>query len=192
MQKYRALNLIPPLVKRAKNLARQMAYRTNCSDGTGRLLRLLASQLQSGIIGEIGAGCGVGSAWIINSMAPSVTFVAIEKNSALAAVCQTLFDSYSMVRIAHGDWQDIVKFGPFSLLYAPARQILTAAPDVLVEGLRSGGIIVIDGLVPMNLLPYDVQMAPDPLRTFWLNDPRLDATEINVSNTEAAILAARS
>lgn len=192
MQNYRALNLIPPLVKRAKNLARQMAYRTNCSDGTGRLLRLLASQLQSGIIGEIGAGCGVGSAWIINSMAPSVTFVAIEKNSALAAVCQTLFDSYSMVRIAHGDWQDIVKFGPFSLLYAPARQILTAAPDVLVEGLRSGGIIVIDGLVPLNLLPHDVQMAPDPLRTFWLNDPRLDATEINVSDTEAAILAARS
>ena len=192
MQNYRALNLIPPLVKRAKNLARQMAYRTNCSDGTGRLLRLLASQLQSGIIGEIGAGCGVGSAWIINSMAPSVTFVAIEKNSALAAVCQTLFDSYSMVRIAHGDWQDIVKFGPFSLLYAPARQIITAAPDVLVEGLRSGGIIVIDGLVPMNMLPRDVQMAPDPLRTFWLNDPRLDATEINVSDTEAAILAARS
>jgi len=192
MQNYRALNLIPPLVKRAKNLARQMAYRTNCSNGTGRLLRLLASQLQSGIIGEIGAGCGVGSAWIINSMASSVTFVAFEKNRALAAVCQTLFEPYAMVRFAHGDWHEIVKFGPFSLLYAPARQILNAAPDVLVEALRSGGIILIDGLVPIDKLPSDVQQASDPLRGFWLNDTRLDATEINVSPTEAVILAARS
>lgn len=192
MQTFRSLNLIPPLVKRAKNLARQMAYRTNCSDGTGRLLRLLASQLQSGVMGEIGAGCGVGSAWIINSMASSVTFVAIEKNRALSAVCKTLFESYSMVRIAHGDWQDIVKFGPFSLLYAPARQIITAAPDVLIEALRSGGIIVIDGLVPLEKLPTDVQQATDPLRSFWLNDARMDATEISVSDTEAVILAARS
>jgi predicted O-methyltransferase YrrM len=191
MQQYRSLTLIPPLVKRAKNLARQMSYRSNCSDGTGRLLRLLASQFQGGVLGEIGSGCGVGTAWLVSALAPGTTLVTVEKNNALSAVVRSLFESYSMVRVLYGDWNEIIKFGPFSMLYVSARTARFCAPEVLMEALRLGGVLVIDGLVPLEQLSYDMQLKTDPVRSFWLNDPRLEATEILVSSNEAIILTSR-
>jgi predicted O-methyltransferase YrrM len=188
---YRSLNLIPPLVKRANNLARQMRYRFSCSNGTGRLLRLLASQFQGGVIGEIGTGCGVGSAWIISSLAPGTSFVTVEKDATLAAVARTLFDSYSMVRVLSGDWIEIVKFGPFSMVYVNARIARFIPPEVLMQALRLGGMVMIDSLVPLEQLSIDVQQQPDPVRNFWLNDSRLEATEILVNTEEAVILASR-
>ena len=191
MQQYRSLTLIPPLVKRAKNLARQMAYRTNCSDGSGRLLRLLASQTQGGLIGEIGSGCGVGTSWILSAIAPGTSLITVEKNASLAAVSRTLLENYSMVRVLFGEWNEIVKFGPFSLLYVSAREARFCAPEVLMEALRLGGMMLIDSLVPLEQLPYESLQKTDPLRSFWLNDSRLEATEINVSGSEAIILATR-
>ncbi len=191
MDSYRSLNLIPPLVRRAKNLARQMHHRFNCSNGTGRLLRLLASQFQAGVIGEIGSGCGVGSAWIISALAPGATFVTVEKDPILAAVVRTLYNNMSMVRVFNGDWIEIVKFGPFSLCYISANVARFIPPEVLMQSLRLGGIIVIDGLVPLEELIRRGRRNVDPLRSFWLNDSRLEATEIYVASNEAVILSAR-
>ncbi len=191
MHQYRAFAMIPPLVKRAKNLARQMNYRTNCSDSVGRLLRLFASQFHGGVIGEIGTGCGVATAWMFSSLAPGTSLVTVEANTALAAVSRTLFDSTSLVQVISGEWNEIVKFGPFNMIYASARHAYQCAPEVLMEAMRLGGMLFIDGLVPLDQLSFDLQSNPDPLRVFWLNDSRLEATEINVSENEAAILASR-
>lgn len=191
MNQYRSLNLIPPLVRRAKNLARQMHYRFNCSNGTGRLLRLLASQFQGGVIGEIGSGCGVGSAWIISALAPGASFVTVEKDPILAAVVRTLYDNLSMVRVLGGDWMEIVKFGPFSLCYISSNVARFIPPEAVMQALRLGGMIVIDGFVPLEELIRKGQKSADPLRGFWLNDPRLEATEIYVASNEAVILSAR-
>jgi len=191
MDQYRSLKLIPPLVKRAKNLARQMHYRFNCSNGTGRLLRLLASQFQGGVIGEIGSGCGVGSAWITSALAPGASFVTVEKDAILAAVVRTLYDNFSMVRVLSGDWVEIVKFGPFGLLYISANVARFIPPEAIMQALRLGGIVVIDGLVPLEKFNKNGLTSTDPLRFFWLNDSRLEATEIYVASNEAVILSAR-
>lgn len=191
MVRYRATTLIPPLVRRAKNLANQMQYRFNCSNGTGRLLRLLASQFQSGIVGEIGSACGVGGSWIVSALQPGSTFVTIDNNASLAAVVRTLFEDFPSVRVLNGEWHDLVRYGPFNLVYVSASRALQCAPEVLLQALRIGGAIVIDSLVPIDQLSIELRDHTDPLRSFWLNDTRLLATEIFVSTGEAVILASR-
>jgi len=52
-------------------------------------------------------------------------------------------------------------------------------------------MIVMDGLLPQEKMPTQLRGRSDTLRSFWLNDPRLLATEILVSTSEAVILASR-
>ncbi len=191
MNSYRSINLVPPLVKRAKNLAGQMNYTTVCSDGTGRLLRMLSHQFQSGMIGEIGSGCGVGSAWITSALAAGTSFITVEDSPTLSAVARTLFEEHPSVKVLHAEWHDIVKYGPFNLVYLSASRAKDCAQEVLLEALRIGGTIVIDGLVPVEQMTPEQQSQPDALRSAWLDDPRLLATEILVSASEAVLLATR-
>ncbi|MBN1149370.1 MAG: hypothetical protein JXA78_19065 [Anaerolineales bacterium] len=189
MVAYRSLMNIPPLVKRASNLAEQINFKSCCSLESGRLLRLLTSQLQSGVIGEVGTGCGVGASWIVSALSPGTSFFTVEENPVGAAAARALFDSMLNVRVIHGHWRDFLYNWRFGLLYAGRNSVRDQEPELFVQSLRSGGMIVLDGLTPLSQLPLELRNQPDPVRDFWLNDSRLLATEILVSNAEAVILA---
>lgn len=186
---YRSTTYIPPLVRRALNLAEQMHYRSTCSQETGRLLQLLTSRLQSGVIGEIGTGCGVAAAWIVSALSPGTSFFTVEEDPVGAAAARALFDSLLNVRVIQGDWRDFLLTWRFGLLYAGPASPRNEEPEIFLQSLRNGGLIVLDALTPVNRLPLELRDQPDPLRDFWLNDPRLLATEVLVSSGEAVILA---
>lgn len=59
----------PVLVRRTLTLAERSRFEHSCTPGVGRLLALLAGRVRDGLVGEIGAGCGVGTAWIANALA---------------------------------------------------------------------------------------------------------------------------
>lgn len=171
------------------NLAEQMNYQSTCSLETGRLLQLLTSQLQSGVIGEIGTGCGVAAAWIVSALSPGTSFFTVEKDPVGAAAARALFDSLLNVRVIQGNWRDFLLTWRFGLLYAGLTSAREEDPEIFLQSLRNGGMIVLDALTPTNRLPLELRDRPDPLRDFWLNDPRLLASEILVSSGEAVILA---
>lgn len=181
---YRTLTQTPPLVKRALNLAEQMRARCFCSREAGRLLQLLTSQLQSGVIGEVGAGCGVASAWIVSALLPGTSFFTVEGDPVGAAAVQSLFEHMLNVRVVQGDWRDFLNHWRFGLLYAGPGSARAEEPELFVHSLRLGGLIVLDGLTPLKL-----RSASDPLRDFWLNDPRLLSIEVTISESESVILA---
>jgi predicted O-methyltransferase YrrM len=168
-----------------------MNYRFNCSNGTGRLLRLFTSLVKDGVVGEIGSGCGVGSAWIVSGLPSSASFVTIEKDPMLSAVVRTLFDNSPMVRVIGGDWDEIEKYAPINLLYISANIGRFVPPDILVQSLQINGMVLIDGLVPLEQLAPKTVQNPDPIRDFWLNDSRIETTEILVSSSEAVLLSLR-
>jgi predicted O-methyltransferase YrrM len=186
---YRLKTYIPPLVVRAMKLAEQMKTTCTCTSEAGRLLQLLASQLQSGVVGEVGAGCGVAAAWIVSSLSPGTSFFTVEENPMQVAAVRALFDPLLNVRIIHGSYVDFLSNWRFGLLYAGQSSPRTEDPELFVRALRSGGMIVMDGLVPEDRLQPDLRTQPDPIRQFWLNDSRLMATEVLVSPDEAVILA---
>jgi predicted O-methyltransferase YrrM len=191
MANYRATTQMPPLVKRAVNLAEQMEYACSCSNDAGRLLQLLTGTYTSGVIGEIATGCGVGSAWIVSSLTSSTSFFTVDDDTPRVAAARALFEPLFNVRVIQGDWRGFLQNWHFSMLYAGANSSRADYPELLFQSLREGSLIVLDGLPPQGRVSLRSRQEAGRVRDFWLSDPRLVATEIQVSPTEAVILATR-
>ena len=173
----------PPLVAEAVKLANRMGFAKSCSPETGRLLQVCAAQIQEGVIGEIGTGSGVGASWMVSNLRPGGSFITIEIEEHLARAAQRLLARVTRARVLHGDWREILSYDPFALLFVDAAPAKQHEPETPLEALRLGGVIVLDDLTPGR--------QRDPLREFWLTDPRVVATEVLVRATEAVILATR-
>lgn len=189
MTAYRAKVAIPPLVARATALAAQHGFTRSCTPEVGRLLRVLAAQVRTGMIAEIGTGCGVGAAWLASGLAPGATLVTVETDAALAGAARDLFRDMANVRVLAADWRGLLPHGPFALLFADVTDAKAGHPELLVQALAPGGVVVLDDLTPEDQWPPEWRGKPDPVRDFWLNDPRLHATEVLLTPTSAAILA---
>jgi len=188
---YRATAEIPALVQQAKALTRRMRFELSCADEVGRLLHVLAGQLQAGTVGEIGSGCGEGSAWMISALAPSVRFVTVEANDERAEACRAMFAAYANARVLHADWHEILRHGPFDLLFPDGGGAKQNEPEVVLRALRPGGVAVLDDLTPEPMRAVSGEEDADPVREFFLNDPRVAATEILVTPEHAVIVARR-
>jgi predicted O-methyltransferase YrrM len=172
-------------------LAEQMEYPNTCSLESGRLLQLFASQYQSGVIGEVGAGCGVGAAWIASALAPSTSFFTVEEDTNRAAAARALLDSLLNVRVIHGSWSEFLRNWQFVMLYVNVSRARIIESELLFQSLRIGGLVIVDGLTPVEQILPELWGKADLIRDFWLNDPRLLATEVKISPDEAVLLATR-
>jgi len=191
MADYRHIDETPELVRGALSIAQSMGFTHSCSDETGRLLRLLASQFTAGTIAEIGTGCGVGAAWMASALSPSVHLVTVELDEMRANASQSLFARTPNVTVLLGDWSQLRAQAPFAMLFADGGNAKeNGAPD-LVEMMRPGGLIVLDDLTPIEQWPAEWQGGQDPVRDFWLNDDRVLAAEIRVSPSSSILLATR-
>lgn len=191
MSNYRAKTYVPPLVKQAIELSDQLEFKASSIIEVGRLLQLLASQFREGIVAEIGTGCGVGAAWIISGLRTGATFVTVELDPQRAAATKSLFASCSNVQVICKDWHEILKYAPFSLLFVDGGKAKQYEPELLVDALEIGGLIVLDDLTPEDQWPLELLTQPDPIRKFWLNEPRLNAVELLVTPTNVVIMATR-
>jgi predicted O-methyltransferase YrrM len=199
MPKYRADTLIPPLVLQAVELARQHGFERSCIPEVGRLLGVLAGHVTHGVVGEIGTGTGIGAAWMVANMATTAHFVTVESDAERAAISRKLLRNQPNARVIHGDWRAILAYGPFDLLFVDAEPAKTpikhsaadaeAATELILHALSPRGIVVLDDLSPEEHRPEEWRGRPDPVREFWLNDPRLNATEVLTTPMTVAILA---
>jgi predicted O-methyltransferase YrrM len=172
----------PELVGRAQRLADEAGFGHSSSDATGRLLRVLARRCERA--GEIGTGCGVGSAWIASGLAPGGSLATVERDDELVRRVRRLFADVPTVRVRAGDWRELLDEPPFDLLFADGGDAEEHA-DAVLEAVAPGGLVVLDDLAPGRAA------ADDPLRARWLAHPDLAATEVAVSEREAVVLVAR-
>jgi len=162
----------------------------------GRLLAVLVAARPTGRFAEIGTGCGVGSAWVVDALGPEGSLVTVELDDDRAAAASRLFADYPSVRVLHGDWHEVLPpEAPFDLLFFDGGHWKRG--DVPVESKQAlslvapGGVVVIDDLIPESLWPDEWRGQPDPPRDFWLNHPELMAAEILTTPVSAAILAVK-
>lgn len=179
---------LPPLVRQALELAERLEFDNSCRPEVGRLLRVLASHCRGRLIGEIGTGCGVGTAWMASAIHLSTRLVTVEIDLARAVATRELFGAQPNVRVLMGDWRTLAAEGPFALLFADGGRAKEHVAGVL-SLVEPGGLVVIDDLTPGGL--PDRQDEPDPVRTGWLNRDDVAATEVLVTSETAAILAVR-
>jgi predicted O-methyltransferase YrrM len=188
---------LPELVHRAESLAIAMRFELSSIPEIGRLLALLVSQRPRGRFAEIGSGCGVGSAWVVDAMGPEAEFVTVEADEERAGAVSRLFADQRQVRVLHGDWHDLLPpEGPFDLLFFDGgnwkRGDVEAESEAALELVAPGGLVVIDDLTPDSLWPEEWRGRPDPVREFWLADPRLRAVEVMTTPETAAIVATKN
>lgn len=173
--------MIPPLVERAVALAERLGFERSCTPETGRLLQALAAQRGRARVAEIGAGCGVGSAWLLSGLPPEAAFVTVEPDEERAAAVAELLAEDEHARVLVGGWADVLPAeAPFDLLFADGGR--AKEHEELVGLLAPGGTLVLDDLTPGR-------EGADPVRELWLGHPRLAAVELQVSAREAVIVA---
>jgi predicted O-methyltransferase YrrM len=178
--------VVPPLVDRALALAEAHGFERSCDPEVGRLLHVLAASRGRERVAEIGAGTGVGAAWIVSALPPHVPFLTTEVDPGRAAAVAELFAADANVRVLAGDWRETLPpEAPFDLIFFDAAKQLRPQEDgELVSGLLAPrGIAVLDDLAPGG--------ADDPVREFWLGRTELAAAEILTAPGAAAILAVR-
>lgn len=174
--------MVPPLVEKALALAGRLGFEKSCSPETGRLLQMLAGQRGRARVGEIGAGCGVGSAWLLAGLDPEVPFLTVEPDDRRAAAAAELLAGDANARVIHGEWADVLpREAPFDLLFADGGGQATKTDASLLDLLAPGGTLVMDDLTPGR-------PGPDPVRELWLEHPRVAAIELQLSPREAVIV----
>ena len=173
---------------RASELAERTGFTRSCVPEVGRLLHVLAAERGRARVGEIGTGCGVGAAWIVSALAPTVPFVTVELDPDRAKVSAGLFAGDENVRVLEGDWHAVMPAeAPFDLLFYDGGG--KQRPDL--DGGDVVGLLAPRGLVVMDDLSPGRPVEGDAVREFWLRHRDLAAIELTLSPDMAAIVAVR-
>ena len=174
-----------------------MRFELSSAPETGRLLAALAAQRPRGRLAEVGSGCGVGTAWLASALGPEAMLVSVEADGERAGAVGRLFADVPGVKVLHGDWHEVLPpQAPFDLLFFDGGQWKRG--DVPVESeaalalVAPGGVVVIDDMTPDELWPEEWRGRPDPVREFWLEDPRLRAVEVLTTPVTANIIATKN
>jgi predicted O-methyltransferase YrrM len=190
---YNQIAGLPRLVSEAVELGRSMHFDNSCAPEQGRLLSVLAAGRTGGRIGETGTGCGVGLAWMIEATDPGTSFVSIEIDPDRAAAAAGFYRDFPNVHVVEGSWQKLMDHAPFDLLVldggGKGKDPAIDSPIDPSDGwLAMGGMVVLDDFTPAGQPGAEQH---DPAREYWLNLPRLRATEVRLSPTLATIIGVR-
>ncbi|WP_405068034.1 class I SAM-dependent methyltransferase [Kribbella sp. NBC_01510] len=181
---------LPPLVSAALSLSGRRGFVSSTRNETGRLLASLAAS-KTGLLGELGTGCGVGSAWLRSGAGERTRIVTAESDPQLAQVVAELFAADERIEVVSADWTALIERGPFALLFVDAREAKLSARDIIADVVEPGGFVVLDDFTPSAVWPPMYEGRVDTLRQEWLMDKRFTTVEVMVAPDAAVLLATR-
>ena len=171
----------PPLVARARAAAAALGFERSCRDEDGMFLHVLAGRRGVERIAEIGAGAGVGTAWLAAALAPGVPLFTAEQDETLARAAAELFEGDPDVHVLEGSWRVVLPpHAPFDLIFvdgAAAKDV----PDAVLGLAAPGATLVLDDFSAGR-------EGVDRRRGLWLGHPRVSATEVGTGGDSRAIV----
>jgi predicted O-methyltransferase YrrM len=192
----------PDRVRRAYATARRIGFPVTpgdpgrgrgsaCRPGTGRFLAMLAAGCHGGLIGELGTGAGIGTAWMSDAMPADCALVTAEIDAGRAAAARELLADDPRIEVLTGDAVQLISArGPYDLIFADCAVRDAATFGAVVGLLRPGGRIVMDDVTPMEALPADSPFREhDVKRELFAADARLTWTEIVLPDLASSLLA---
>jgi predicted O-methyltransferase YrrM len=123
---------------------------------TGSFLRTLAASKPGGRLLELGTGTGVGTSWLLAGMDSSAQLESVDNDAEVQAVARRHLGADARVTFHHADAADFLAQSPpsrFDLVYADAWAGKFSHLELALGQLRSGGIYVIDDLLPQPNWP---------------------------------------
>lgn len=186
----------PPLVTRARSMARQVGFPLTREEsagsgpsaslpGVGRFLAMLAAGCAGGRIAEMGTGVGIGAAWLASAMPADCTLVTAEIDPERAEMARQLLAEDRRVEVVTGDSAAAMSArGPFDLLFCDGGGDYAT----LVGLVRVGGRIVMDDVTPEKVPRPRPSRGTDAKRMFFFDDPRLVSVEVVLPDLENSLL----
>ena len=181
----------PEIVQLAAAHAAALGFSQSCTDETGRLLQTLASAVIAGVIGELGTGCGYGTAWLASGLRAGVRLVTVEHDAQLAGAAREVLADPLDVTVLEDDWRAALAHGPFQLLFVDVSEAKHGGMDEAIAALAPGGLALLDDLTAPEYWPAEWRGKPDALRERWLNHPALQAVELRLNARDCVILAVK-
>ena len=141
---------VPALVTKAQAIADEAGFLLSCEPQTGGLLRTLAATKPGGRILEVGAGVGVGTAWLLAGLDAAATLVTLEIDEEATDIVRTLFADEPQVEVVHVDateWLERYDGPPFDLVFVDTTVTKFDRRELLIRNMAPGAILVGDDLV---------------------------------------------
>jgi predicted O-methyltransferase YrrM len=140
----------PVLADKAQAIADEAGFLLSCEPRTGALLRTLAASKPGGRMLEVGAGVGVGTAWLLAGMDERATLTTLEIDEEAAHIVRSLFADEPRVEVVHVDatsWLETYAGPPFDLVFVDTTVTKFDRRDLLLRSMARGALLVGDDLV---------------------------------------------
>ena len=200
----------PGIVERALRLADELSFAVRpegnsppsvaagpscCLDEMGMLLQTLAASVDCGLVGEIGTGAGVGTAWLASGLRPTSRLLTVEIEPRLASGARNLFRDRGNIQVLTGDWRaEFSSSKPFDLLFADGGGVDKLPAEkwsIFADMLRPGGIVAMDDLTPEDSWPASWKGKPDPKRELAFRSGLFVAAELRLRPHVSALIMSR-
>jgi predicted O-methyltransferase YrrM len=160
----------------------------------GSLLNTLAISKPSSRFLELGTGTGVSTAWILNGMDSQSTLLSVENNAELVAIAQEYLGEDSRVTFYVGDAGDLIEQlssgnEQFDMIFADTWAGKYTHFEEVLQCLKSGGLYVIDDMLPQSNWPEGHELKVNALITELEN--RSDLSTTKISWASGVIIAAK-
>src|SRR5690349_18588948 len=136
---------VPDLVAKAQAIADEAGFLLSCEPRTGGLLRTLAATKPGGRILEVGAGVGVGTAWLLAGMDDRATLVTLEIDEEAADIVRDLFADEPRVEVVHADateWLQAYNGPSFDVVFVDTTVTKFDRRDLLLKCMAPGAILI--------------------------------------------------
>lgn len=142
---------VPPLAVKCRAVAERNKFFLSSDDRTGALLRMLAASKPGGNMLEIGAGVGVGAAWLLDGMDDTARLTSIELRPQIARSCDLLLKHDPRIHVVCADsneWLEEYSGTPFDLVFVDTTVTKFERRELIFAHLAEGGLLIGDDLLP--------------------------------------------
>ena len=180
-------HLNPPAVLHFIEAATKVIGFTMMSDHlTGSFLRTLAASKPAGNFLELGTGTGIATAWILDGMDSNSKLLSMDNDAKLLAIAKRFLENDARLKLSASDGaifiEDLLSSGQkFDLIFADTWAGKYTHLDEALSLLKTGGLYVIDDLLPQPNWPEDHPLKVANLIEILEQNQNFQVTKLNWS-----------
>jgi predicted O-methyltransferase YrrM len=151
-----AVHTLPASFSAIEEASSAMQFSMPSDLQTGALLKTLAGAKQGAKVLEIGTGTGLATAWLLDGMDSESSLVSIDNEPSYQAVAQRMLgndERLELICTEAGSWLESNQDQKFDLIFADAWPGKYANLDAALNMLATGGLYVIDDMLPQPNWP---------------------------------------
>jgi predicted O-methyltransferase YrrM len=173
---------LPYLVRKCQMVADRNNFIWSSEPRTGALLRTLAASKPGGRFLEVGAGVGVGAAWLLSGMDAASRLTTLELRPQVAQSCRLLLEPDPRVEVITADcseWLAQYDGPPFDFVFVDTTVTKFDRRDLLFGHMSDGAFLFADDLLPQPKWSAEHPPRVNRFRQDILDEPQLFTTLMN-------------